>query len=307
MTGRVSTGEEGGPPTSKTDHARSLVERSVEELARQLEAGNSTQLDAFLRTMGRFHRYSFSNILLIMMQKPEATRVAGFHTWRSLGRAVRRGEKGIAIFAPMMLKPKALKDGESSADDEPEAAPRLRFRVVHVFDVSQTDGEPLAEMPRVGGNPGEALSRLEAAVTASGIELETVTSLGGAEGVSSGGRIRLRDGLLPAERFAVLVHEWAHERLHQVDRSNRPEKVVRETEAEAVAFVVCQAVGLETGTVSADYIRLYRGDKDTLTASLDKVQKTAAAIIEAVLGDKQPDQRRSPPPITHPLPMQRQR
>lgn len=266
--------------TSKAEHARQVTERAFKELSEQLAAGNSQRLDAFLTALARFHRYSFNNVMLILTQKPDATRVAGFHTWRSLGRSVKKGEKGIAIFAPMLLK---SKQDETKGADEPDKPPRLRFRVVHVFDLSQTDGEPLPEPELVGGDPGEYLTRLEAAVRSDGIRLEDRAELGGAEGLSTGGLIVLREGQSPAERFSTLTHEWAHEILHQRQTGERPPKTVRETEAEAVAFIVCQAIGLDTGTASSDYIRLYRGEPETLMESLDRIQKTACRILEAVL------------------------
>ena len=89
-------------------------------------------------------------------------------------------------------------------------------------------------------------------------------------------------GLAPAERFSVLAHEWAHEMLHHIDRENRPPKDVRETEAEAVAFVVTHAIGLETGTAAADYIRLYQGDAKTLAASLSRIQRSARRMLDAI-------------------------
>ncbi len=103
-----------------------------------------------------------------------------------------------------------------------------------------------------------------------------------AEGVSIGGTILLKASLAPADAFSVLVHELAHERLHQ-DPGNRPkERTVREAEAEAVAYVVCQGIGLDVNTASSDYIQLYDGDKKTLIASLERIQRTAAEILEAV-------------------------
>jgi len=281
MASRSPAGDE-RPAVPKAEIARRIAETALDELATQLESGQSHQLQAYLSAMSRFHHYSFNNIMLILSQRPEATRVAGFHTWRKLGRTVKRGEKGIAIFAPMVLKPKESEESKQGSDDE---RPRLRFRVVHVFDVSQTEGEPLPEPASVGGDPGEALHRLESAVRAAGIELEDSLSLGGADGASAGGKILLRQGLPPAERFSVLAHEWAHEILHQSDGENRPSKTVRETEAEAVAFVVAHSIGLETGSASADYIQLYAGDAETLAASLDRIQRTACRIIEAVSGD----------------------
>ncbi|MGP1345538.1 MAG: ArdC family protein [Phycisphaerales bacterium] len=281
-------------PGAKAESARRIVSDSLDTLSQQLAAGNSRQLDAFLRVMGRFHRYSFGNILLIVSQRPDATRVAGFHTWRSLGRTVRKGEKGIAIFAPMRLK--ARKDdtsvsgkASSARDDGVEDKTFIRFRVVHVFDIAQTEGDPLPEPARIGGDPGEALARLEHAVRTSGIILNTVDTLGAADGVSRGGTIELREGMSEAERFSVLVHEWAHELLHHAGQSTepdkRPSKTVRETEAEAVAFVVSQSIGLDTNTASADYIRMYAGDPETLAASLDRIQRTACTIIDAIEQD----------------------
>jgi len=286
MTSAQAAGDNSGT-ISKADTARQITERALHDLTQQLEAGASDQLAAYLKSMSRFHSYSFGNLLLICSQKPDATRVAGFHTWRKLGRSVKRGERGIAIFAPMRFKPKERSESEPESPSEDDT-PQLRFRVVYVFDVSQTEGDPLPEPARVGGDPGEALARLESAVRDTGITLETAADLGGADGVSRGGMIVLRDGLDPAERFSVLAHEWAHEMLHQIDSEQRPSKTVRETEAEAVAFVVSEAVGLDAGSAASDYIQLYRGDAETLAASLDRIQRTACVIIDAVVAGHEP-------------------
>lgn len=287
MTSVQAPGENSGT-ISKADKARQITERALHDLTQQLEAGASDQLAAYLTAMSRFHSYSFSNVLLICSQKPDATRVAGFHTWRKLGRSVKRGEKGIAIFAPMRFKAKERSESEPSSTANDDETPQVRFRVVYVFDVSQTEGDPLPEPARVGGDPGEALARLESAVHDTGITLETAADLGGADGVSRGGMIVLRAGLAPAERFSVLAHEWAHEMLHKRDAEKRPSKTVRETEAEAVAFVVSEAVGLDAGSAASDYIQLYRGDAETLAASLDRIQKTACVIIDAVVAGHEP-------------------
>lgn len=275
----------GSPPDKESASARVrlIADRALELLADQLKAGNSEQIERYLRAMGRFHQYSFHNLMLILSQRPDASRVAGFHTWRKLGRSVRRGEKGIAIFAPMRLRGRSA---HARDDETADPEDRLVFRVVHVFDISQTDGEPLPEPSRVTGDPEGSLDALLAAVRAAGITVERFDSLDGSDGVSMGGRILLRTGLAPAEEFAVLVHEWAHEILHKDDREARPSKTVRETEAEAVAFVVSQGVGLETNTASSDYICLYDGDTGTLTASLDRIQKAACAILEAIETDE---------------------
>jgi hypothetical protein len=114
-----------------------------------------------------------------------------------------------------------------------------------------------------------------------GIAFRHSDRIGAAEGVSNGGCITIRPGLTPAAEFAVAVHEYAHELLHQGDKAPPASKKVRETEAEAVAFVVCEAIGLETGSC-VDYIHLYDGDKDTLAASLERIRTTAAGIIEGI-------------------------
>lgn len=125
----------------------------------------------------------------------------------------------------------------------------------------------------------------------SGITLEYAEDLGGAEGRSAGGGITLRSGQQPAEKFATLVHELAHERLHHgEDRKSIPKRV-RELEAEAVAFAVCRWAGLDPLQASSDYIQLYHGDMDALSASLGRIQTTAAGIIRGLTGDavQEPD------------------
>lgn len=277
----------------KTEDAKTLIEKQLESLSDALESGKSETLTAFLSTMARFHRYSLGNVLLIMTQFPEATHVAGFHTWKSLGRFVKSGEKGIAILAPMLLKPRD--EGSDSvppsasftnarpqdAADAPEK--ELRFRVVYVFDVSQTDGEPLPEFAKAEGDPGDNTERLKGLARQLSIELEYSEELRGASGVSKGGKILLQEGLAPAEEFTTLVHELAHEILHQGQSREGTTKTSRELEAEAVAFVVAQAVGLDTGTASSDYIQLYKGDKELLTKSLDSIRKAAGTILDAIL------------------------
>ncbi len=227
--------------------------------------------------MGRFYRYSWGNALLIATQRTEATRVAGFHTWRKLGRSVRKGEKGIIILAPVVVKKRV-----ESEEGEDEQTRVFGFRAAYVFDESQTDGEPLPEFARVQGDPKDYTERLKKFIAASGIDLDYDAGIAPAHGVSSGGRMRLLPNLAPAEMFSVLVHELAHERLHHGERRSQTTKTIRETEAEAVAFVVCNSIGLDTNTAAADYIQLYNGDKQTLAESLSFIQSTAIAILAAI-------------------------
>jgi len=261
----------------KAEEAKKLADQALDQLAAALQAGKSDALTAYLETMGRFHHYSWGNVMLIVMQRPDATHVAGFNTWKTLGRFVKKGEKGIVVIAPMRIKPKEEKPADAGEDRT-----ILRFKAVYVFDVSQTDGEPLAEFARVGGNPNGHTDRLKTLVAEKSITLEYSADIGSAHGLSHGGKITLRPDLSPAEEFSTLTHELAHEMLHRGDRRKSTSKTVRETEAEAVAFVVCQAIGLDLNGAAADYIQLYNGDKNTLAESLGYIQQTAAEILAAI-------------------------
>ena len=259
---------------------RQLAKQATDQLIGEVEAGKSDRLRRYLAMMGRFHRYSAGNVLLISLQRPDATRVAGYRTWKRLGRQVRRGEKGIQILAPIVLRKKEDPDED---DDEEEI---LSFKSTCVFDVSQTDGEALTEFARVRGDPGQYMARLKSLVAAKGIRLEYSSVIGSAQGLSAKGRIVLRDDLDPPEELSTLAHELGHEMLHQ--REEAPaDRTVRETEAEAVAFVVCQSIGLDTNGSASDYIQLYDGSKDTLLASLDRIQQTAGEIIRGILPEQE--------------------
>jgi N-terminal domain of anti-restriction factor ArdC len=263
--------------TMKSEIALKQTEQGIEELIRALEQGKSETLMRFLDFQARFHDYSFRNCLLIAIQKPDATHVAGFRRWRYLGRFVKKGEKGIMILAPIVRKRSAQDES-----DEEETRAVCGFRAVYVFDVSQTEGEEPPEFSRIDGDPGDKLKRLADIVADRGIELHYEATLGGADGLSQGGKITLREGMSPAEEFGVLVHELAHELLHRTERRQETTRKVRELEAEAVAFVVSRAAGLDGIRHSVDYIQLYSGDKELLVASLDHIQRVSADIIGAL-------------------------
>ncbi|HEV2521964.1 MAG TPA: hypothetical protein VGT24_06240 [Candidatus Acidoferrales bacterium] len=163
---------------------------------------------------------------------------------------------------------------------------RPGFRAVYVFDESMTAGNPLPQIGSVNGDPGAHRGRPEQFVRERGIALEYWADIAPAKGVSEGGKIKLLPGQSPAETVATLVHELAHERLHRDERRNSTTKRVRETEAEAVAFVVCSAVGLETGSAAQDYIGLSGGDAKLLSESLEYVQRTATQILNAIGADE---------------------
>jgi antirestriction protein ArdC len=271
----------------RNNHAREVSKKAFDELVKAVEAGKSQKLIEYLKATGRFHNYSLGNAILIGFQKPDATRVAGFRTWQKLGRHVKRNEKGIAIMAPIVWRRKVTPADDNDNEKEREEETALAFKTAYVFDISQTDGKPLPEFARAQGDPGIFLERLRDYVVSKGIKWEYSDAIGSAEGVSVGGLIKLKNGLTAAEELSVLAHETAHEILH-MDKNNRPkDKKARETEAEAVAFVVCHGVGLDTNSASSDYIQLYNGDKETLMKSLERIQRTAAEILGAVMADKE--------------------
>lgn len=272
--------------TAVTPRSKSKVEQltdcALEQLGRELESGHSDALKHWLAAMSRFHRYSWTNVLLISFQMPKATHVAGFHTWRTcFKRFVKKGEKGIMIIAPVTQRIRVL--AEQLPDTCTDEICRIvNVKPVYVFDVSQTEGEPLPEFAAVTGDPATSASRLKDYVLSQSITIEYADDLCGADGMSCGGKILLRPGQSVAAEFSTLVHEYAHERLHDTERRKTASKTVRETEAEAVAFVVCHAIGLQTGSASSDYIQLYRGSNETLAESLQLIRALASEIITAV-------------------------
>ena len=273
----------------KLEEINNKTNEAFSFLVAALESGESEVLTQYLNAMARFHSYSFGNIMLIARQKPEATRVAGIRTWNSLGRFVKRGEKGILILAPMVGRRRQGAnevateiESDNAADERKPEQQLYGFRAVYVFDVSQTEGKELPSLTDVEGDVSGYRERLIDYVDNQKITLKYSEKIAPAKGLSSGGRITLLSGMEPAEEFSTLVHEMAHEMLHRSERRTLTTKQVRETEAEAVAFVVCQSVGLETGTASADYIRLWNGDSKLLQESLEVVQRTAAVILGAI-------------------------
>ncbi len=264
----------------KVEQAKQIASKAIHELGQALESGRSQALRKYLSAMAMFHRYSLRNVMLIAVQRPDATRVAGYQTWRQLGRQVRKGAKGILILAPITLK----RTTEALGQEEESSKVAVGFRAVYVFDVADTEGQPLPELSRTEGDPSGYASRLKEFVSQCGIQLEYSDEIYPALGQCSPGRIVLLPHQSAAEEFATLAHEVAHSLLHQRARCTETSKCVRETEAEAVAYVVCEAIGLKAQR-SADYIQLYSGDKDTLAESLEHVQSASAEIIGAITSE----------------------
>ena len=202
---------------------------------------------------------------------------------------MKRGEKGIQILAPIMghRRRKDAAEQEQDANSQAKPAPMLiGFRAVYVFDHSQTEGVDLPEFDHgVSGEVGVHRDRLVSFLNTQNIKLEFNEKIAPALGVSYGGRIALLPGQSKAEEFTTLVHETAHELLHKTERRTMTTATVRETEAEAVAFIVGQAVGLEMGTASSDYIQIYAGNAALLAESLEVIQRTSAVILGTILSE----------------------
>ena len=208
-----------------------------------------------LKVASKFHNYSFNNHLLIFLQRPDATLVAGFRRWQTLGRHVRKGEKGIAILAPCKYRTKA-EDG----DGEEKTIQQIRgFRVVYVFDVSQTEGEEIPDLdavrPRllVGDAPEGIWDALVAQASAAGFDVirdQKRTENGYCDfGTTT---IAVRPDVTPAQGVKTLVHELAPALLHGDEMVRN--RQVEEVEVESVAFIVCDALGLDTGDYSFAYV-----------------------------------------------------
>jgi ribosomal protein S7 len=266
----------------KVEQAKQIAHKAIEELIAALNANPSEALSSYLKTVARFHKYSFHNILLIAMACPQATHVAGFHTWRTLGRHVKSGAKGIRIFAPVSRRHAQQADTQINEETfSGSSSPVFGFRAVYVFDESMTEGKPLAELNSVQGDPSDYRERLEQFIQQQGIALEYSADIAPARGTSQGGKITILPGQSPAETVETLAHEIAHELMHRDDRRTTTTKRQRETEAEAVAYVVANAIGLQATSASADYITLWNGDAALLAQSLEIIQRTAVQIITA--------------------------
>jgi hypothetical protein len=261
----------------KIEQAKEIAEKAIGQLAESLERGHSEELKKYLAAMARFPKYSLCNVCLILAQRPDAARVA---VWRQLGRQVNRGAKGILIFAPIVRR--KTEGTESGETPGAESVRLVGFRGIHVFAEEDTSGQPIPRLSRCSGDPAVFAERLKEFVTSRGVRLEYTEQIRPAYGMCSAGKIELLLGMDPAVEFSVLAHEIGHLLLHFGERRRETTKRVRETEAEAVAFVVSQAIGLEAMRSSAEYISLYTGDKDLLAESLEHIQRAGAEIITAI-------------------------
>ena len=286
--------------------------QQVREITDKLEQGikelfESERFKEYLRTMSKFYNYSFNNTLLIAMQKPEATYVAGYTSWqRNFDRQVMKGEKGIKILAPAPYKAQEEREKIDPATQKPvigadgktitETVEVLRpaFKVVSVFDVSQTDGKELPDIivDELKGTVKNYEAFFEALKQESPVPISFEDIPGGAKGFFSPveSRIAIQEGMSEIQTVKTAIHEIAHAKLHAVkpDEKAAPEEKkdrhTKEVEAESVAYTVCQRYGIETSDYSFGYIAGWSSGKETkeLKSSLDTIRKTAAEMIEGI-------------------------
>ena len=262
-------------------NARASVDQLLTTLKQRLaEPGHN--LMPLLSTMSRFGHYSLSNQFLIYAQRPSATRVLGFHGWRHAGYQVRKGEKGIAIYAPMRFRARD-ESTDSSTTDNTATTPRVGYRVAYVFDITQVESiepsaAPTLDVPTIAALP--CLDALKAFIASQGLALIHVPLAPGHFGGTDGRTITCALGLEPHIEFATLAHETTHALLHF--GADKPDLTTRETEAEAVAYLLCAQLGLDGTELSVQYIRSYRGRPETLDASLARIRDTALRIGAAI-------------------------
>lgn len=255
----------------------------------------------YLQTMSKFHRYSFNNTLLIAMQRPDATLVTGYRNWQSMGRQVKKGEKGITILAPAPIKRKReqeildqnhkpLLDADGKPRTEEVEVVIPRFKPTTVFDISQTDGEPIENL---------APEELTEAVADYDLFMEAITAVspvpirfdeiaGEAKGYYHSGdkEIVIQKGMSESQTIKTAIHETGHARLHDKDIMEKQgiekDRLTKEVEAESVAYCVCSAFGVDTSEYSFPYIAGWSSNRDMkeLKASMDIIRKTAGEMID---------------------------
>ncbi len=289
---------------TRTDAMHSTVETWATELVDLVdEATASESFRKWLDAQSQFHDYSHRNTLLIALQCPEATRVAGYRTWQTeFDRHVTEGEAAIWIWAPIIAKrcPECgnSKSYHEQSDCEYTETPPgewskglVSFRPASVFDISQTEGEPLPDLDtKAEGDADVLLSRALAAADPLGTDVQIVTDSGWSHGEADGicrhvgdgqATIEVRTRSSTASLVGVLIHEYAHASLHTGDL-DRPERAKREVEAEAVAYLVGRYFGLDMSG-SAFYLAAWHGEEpDVILNRLGRISETATGIIEVV-------------------------
>ena len=280
----------------------------LKEITERLEQGvkdifTSEMYTKYLLTMSKFHNYSFNNTLLIAMQRPDATLVAGYNAWKNkFNRYVKKGEKGIQIIAPAPVKEREEREKidkdtgltvlNESGEPEIEVVERVipRFRVTTVFDYAQTDGEPLPtlEVNELTARVKDYTLLKEAIEQVSPVPIRFGEIEGNAKGYYShvDKEICVRADMGESQTIKTMIHEVAHAMLHDSDqmkqRGEEKDQLTKETEAESIAFTVCSALGIDTSDYSFPYVASWASGKELkeLKNSMDTIRLTAADFLE---------------------------
>ena len=281
----------------------------MKEITDRLETGiqelfESDRFRAYLDTMARFHNYSFNNTILIAMQGGQL--VAGYNKWRDeFHRNVKKGEKGIKIFAPAPYKVKKdvpkldaqgqpVKDKDGNTVTEQKEVQVPAFKIVSVFDVSQTEGEPLPSLgvEELTGSVEQYQDFFKALEQTSPVPMGFEDIPGGSHGYYhlTEKRIAIQEGMSELQTLKTAIHEIAHSKLHAIDpeapATDRPDSRTREVQAESVAYTVCQHYGLDTSDYSFGYVAGWSSGRDLkeLKASLETIRATAHELITTIDG-----------------------
>ena len=289
-------------PAEKMKEITDRLEQGIQDLF------ESDRFKEYLQVMSKFHNYSFNNTLLIAMQKPDATLIAGYNSWKNLfGRQVSRGAKGIKVIAPSPYKvkkevdkidpktqkPVTDKNGKPVKEETEVTVPA--FKVVSVFDVSQTEGK---ELPSIGvdeltGDVEQYADFFKATEQASPAPVGFEKIESGAKGYYSqtDKRIAINEGMSELQNLKTLIHEIAHAKLHDIDlnapaeeQADRPDRRTREVQAESIAYAVCQHYGLDTSDYSFSYVATWSSGRELseLKASLETIRSTASELIKDI-------------------------
>ena len=279
--------------TSPSERLKALTDQLEQGVSDIFQSG---QYAAYLTAMSKFHHYSFGNTMLIFMQCPNATNVAGYHDWRrNFGRQVKRGERGITILAPCPYRRKEEVE-EAASDGSPATSvqwvQRMGFRTVTVFDVSQTEGKPLPELAKkLTGAAAQYESMVAALRSISPYPISMESFPGGAYGCCNfvERRILVQPDMSQIQTIKTMIHEVSHAKLHAPPEKTEElpqhkQRFVREMEAESVAYVVCQHFGIDTSDYSFGYVAGWSHGKELsqLRESLDLIRNTAAELIDGI-------------------------
>lgn len=274
------------------------------DILSQIEQGilntlNSERYKSFLKVQSQFYNYSFNNQMLIYLQRPNATMVAGYKSWEKFERHVMKGEKGISILAPNPYKYEKLvdkidpvtkepvRDGQGNILQTKETLTSLSFRKVYVFDIKQTDGKELPSICiELQGNSVNAESVIRAIKQISPVPIVEEVIEDGAKGYYSRSKdlIVLNKGMSNDQTAKTLIHEYAHSQLHNTEAGAMLDRSTKEVQAESVAYIVSDHFGIDTSEYSFDYLASWSSGKELkeLKNSFDLIQKTANKIIEGI-------------------------